>query len=129
MEELAEEINSSGGRAVGCRCDVSIYEDVKKAAELCKKQFGSIDILVNNAGLIEPIARLTGSDPESWSRVVDVNYKGVYYGLHSVIPQMVAQGSGVIVNLSSGAATSALEGWSHYCSTQGGCPFADQMCP
>jgi len=47
-----------------------------------------------------------------------VNYKGVYHGLRAAIPVMLAQGSGVIVNISSGAATGALEGWSHYCSSK-----------
>ena len=47
-----------------------------------------------------------------------MNYKGVYHGLRAAIPVMVAQGGGVIVNVSSGAATSALEGWSHYCSSK-----------
>ena len=77
-----------------------------------------MDILVNNADLIEPIARLANSDPEQWDRVVDINYKGVYHGLRAAIPVMESQGAGVIVNMSSGAATSALEGWSHYCSTK-----------
>ena len=58
------------------------------------------------------------SDPQAWSDVVDINYKGVYYGLRIAIPIMLTQGSGTIINVSSGAATGALEGWSHYCSTK-----------
>ncbi len=117
-EAIAAEIRNHGGKAEAIACDVSSYSDVAAAIERCKSAFGSVDILVNNAGLIEPIARLGDSDPEEWAHVVDVNYKGVYYGLRAAIPVMAAQGAGVIVNISSGAATSALEGWSHYCSTK-----------
>ncbi|MBL4786238.1 MAG: SDR family oxidoreductase, partial [Cohaesibacteraceae bacterium] len=73
---------------------------------------------INNAGLIDPIARLADSDPEAWCKVVDVNYKGVYYGLRFAIPEMLKLNGGTIINISSGAATGALEGWSHYCSTK-----------
>ena len=81
-------------------------------------QYGKIDILVNNAGLIDPIARIEDSDPNQWAHVVDVNLKGVYHGLRAALPLMKEQASGVIVNISSGAATGALEGWSHYCATK-----------
>ena len=118
IQAIAEEIRRSGGKAQAIACDVSVYEDVAGAIALCKTTFGSVDILVNNAGVIDPIARLADSDPVQWSRVADINYKGVYYGLHAAIPIMEEQGSGVIVNISSGAATSPLEGWSHYCSTK-----------
>lgn len=117
-EAVAADIRSKGGNAHAVACDVSQYAAVEAAVESCKNAFGGVDILVNNAGLIEPIARLGDSVPDQWAHVVDVNYKGVYYGLRAVIPIMEAQGSGVIVNISSGAATSPLEGWSHYCSTK-----------
>jgi len=118
IERIADEINASGGKAIACACDVSNYDDVRQMVGACQDSFSRLDILVNNAGLIEPIARLADSDPEHWSRIVDINFKGVYYGLRAAIPVMEQQGSGVIVNLSSGAATGALEGWSHYCSTK-----------
>ena len=117
-EAVAADIRSNGGTAHAVACDVSRRTDVERAVDTCKEVFGTVDILVNNAGLIEPIARLGDSDPDEWDRAVDVNYKGVYYGLRAVIPLMEAQGTGVIVNISSGAATSPYEGWSHYCSTK-----------
>ena len=118
MESVAAGIRGQGGVAEVMAGDVSRFEDVNAAVQRCRSQFGRVDILVNNAGVIEPIARLGDSDPAHWDRVVDINFKGVYHGLRAAIPIMSAQGSGVIVNISSGAATSALEGWSHYCSTK-----------
>ena len=118
IETIAEEIRRAGGKAEAVACDVSQYADVAAAVARCQDAFGRLDILVNNAGVIEPIARLAESDPEQWGRAADVNYKGVYHGLRAAIPVMEAQGSGVIVNLSSGAATGALEGWSHYSSAK-----------
>jgi len=118
IEKLAAEIRDRGGRAIAVVCDVTRFQDVADAIERCKDEFGSVDILVNNAGTIDPISRLGDSEPEAWGQVVDINFKGVYYGLRAALPVMEAQGGGVIINLSSGAATGALEGWSHYCSTK-----------
>lgn len=118
IQRIAEQIGRDGGQAVAVRCDVSDYADVKSAVDRAVDTFGRLDFLVNNAGAIDPVARLADSDPEAWARVADINYKGVYYGLRAAIPIMMHQGSGVIVNISSGAATSPLEGWSHYCSSK-----------
>ncbi len=118
IETIAREIESAGGRAAAMPCDVSKYDDVAAAVARCRERFGRLDILVNNAGLIEPIARLADSDPDAWCTAADVNYKGVYHGLRAAIPVMLDQGKGVIVNISSGAATGTLEGWSHYNSSK-----------
>lgn len=118
IDAVAEKINAAGGRASAVACDVARYADVAAAVEHCRRTYGSLDILVNNAGVIDPIARLADSDPDGWNSVVDVNLKGVYHALRAAIPVMETQGGGVIVNISSGAATSPLEGWSHYCATK-----------
>ena len=118
METVAANIRGAGGTAGAIACDVSRYGDVAATVEHCLGAYGRLDILVNNAGVIEPISRLGNSDPEQWDRCADINFKGVYHGLRAAIPVMEARGSGVIVNLSSGAASGALEGWSHYCSTK-----------
>ncbi|MDZ7603203.1 MAG: SDR family oxidoreductase [Hoeflea sp.] len=107
-----------GDKALAVTCDVAQYVDVENAVNQALESFGSLDILVNNAGVIDPIARLEDSDPEAWDQVVDINFKGVYHGLRSAIPVMKRQGGGVIINISSGAASNALEGWSHYCATK-----------
>lgn len=118
IDGVAATIRKAGGRAEALACDVSRYGEVAAAVQRAHDAFGRLDVLVNNAGLIEPITRLADSDPTAWGHVADVNYKGVYHGLRAALPGMVERGSGVIVNISSGAATSALEGWSHYCSSK-----------
>jgi len=118
LDGVASKIAAAGGEAAAVACDVSRYEDLAAAVRLCKKRYGRLDILVNNAGVIEPVARLAESDPAAWGQAIDINVKGVYHGLRAAIPAMEAAGGGVIVNISSGAATSALEGWSHYCASK-----------
>lgn len=119
-ERVADEINSNGGKATSVACDVSRYDHLQKAVAHAISHFGRLDVLVNNAGTIDPIAYLADSDPEGWANVVDINLKGVYFGIRAVLPIMKDQNSGVIVNISSGAATNALAGWSHYCATKAG---------
>lgn len=118
LKELANEINTSGGDAMPIACDVSDYNQVNSAVAQAIMKFGKIDIVVNNAGLIDPIGHITDIAPEDWGKVIDVNVKGIFNMLHATLPGMEARGEGVIINISSGAATSALEGWSHYCSSK-----------
>ena len=118
LAAVVDEISEQGGKAVAIQGDVTRYADVQLAVQTCMTEFGSLDVLVNNAGLIEPITRLADSDPDAWKQVMDVNVMGVYHGLRAVIPVMQKQQRGVIVNISSGAATGVLEGWSHYCASK-----------
>ncbi|MEL7491883.1 MAG: SDR family oxidoreductase [Pseudomonadota bacterium] len=118
LADHCDALTKEGARAIAAPCDVASFAEVRAAVDKTVAAFGRLDILVNNAGVIDPIARIAESDVEEWSRAVDVNVKGVYHGLRAALPVMQAQGAGVIVNMSSGAANSALEGWSHYCATK-----------
>lgn len=118
LDGIVQEIRDAGGQAVAAAGDVSNYKDVERAVVVAMSEFGGLHALVNNAGLIDPIARLADSNPESWGHVVDVNVKGVYHGIRAAIPKMQQSGGGTIINMSSGAAKGALEGWSHYCCTK-----------
>ena len=115
---LQAEIEAAGGQAVACACDVAEAAQVEAAVALAVQRFGRIDILINNAGVIDPIAPLAEADAAAWGRLIDVNVKGVFHGLRHALPPMIAQGSGVVVNISSGAATRPLEGWSAYCASK-----------
>lgn len=118
LQAIAADIEAAGGAVSVCAGDVSRYGDVEAAVALAVETYGGLDVLVNNAGVIDPIARLADSDPAEWGTVVDINVKGVYHGLRAAIPAMLESGGGTVINISSGAATNALEGWSHYCCTK-----------
>ncbi len=117
ISRIASEI---GDRAVAVQCDVSSYEDVSTAVQKAVDTFGGIDVLIGNAGVIEPICRLESVDPAEWGQVIDINLKGVFYGMRAAMPLMRAAGGGTILTISSGAAHNALEGWSHYCASKAG---------
>ena len=110
--------NNSGREVISVACDVGEFQQVEATVARVKDTFGQLDIIVNNAGTIEPIARLEDGSPEDWFRAVQTNLLGVYHGMRAAIPLMVERGSGTIINMSSGAANSALEGWSAYCTTK-----------
>ena len=118
IEQEAAQIRASGARAHAVACDVSDYASVVEAVAVARGLTGQIDILVNNAGVIEPLAHLIDSDPAAWANAVDVNCKGVYFCMRAIVPHMIENGGGTVVNMSSGAANSDLVGWSHYCSTK-----------
>jgi len=118
LEASMSRLSGHSDKVHPMKCDVTNYEDVKRITRFALDHFGKIDILVNNAGLIDPISKLAESNPEEWCNVSDVNYKGVYYCIRSVLPEMLSAGKGIIVNVSTGAATSPREGWSHYCSSK-----------
>ena len=115
IQEIASEI---GDRALAVTCDVSRYDDVSAAVAAAHDRFGGLDVLIGNAGVIEPIAHLADVDPDAWDEVIDINLKGVFHAMRAALPVMKQAGSGTIITISSGAATSALEGWSHYCASK-----------
>lgn len=117
LEQVVADIGQPDRTAIVAG-DVANQQAVSNAVQTCIDTFGSIDVLVNNAGLIDPIARIEDSDVDAWSHVMDVNVKGVYYGIRAALGPMKKQGGGTIINISSGAATGALEGWSHYCASK-----------
>lgn len=117
-EQITQIAADIGPSAIAVPCDVAVWDQAAQAVATTTAAFGRVDILVNNAGLIDPIARIEDADPTAWGQVVDVNIKGAFHMMRAVVPGMVQAGSGVIINISSGAATSALEGWSHYCATK-----------
>ena len=118
VERLAATIRDRGGRAEAVACDVADYAAVASAVERCRSAFGRIDVLVNNAGVLDPVAHVGDIDPDAWDHVIDINVKGVFHGIRAALPAMVSAGTGTIVNISSGAATAVLEGWSHYCASK-----------
>ena len=115
VEAVAKDI---GGGASAAELDVADYTSVERAAQAAVDTHGSLDIWVNNAGTIAPQKLMWETDPQAWAQGSTINVVGVYNGLRAALPHMIAQKSGVVVNLSSGAANSALPGWSQYCSSK-----------
>lgn len=109
-----------GQNAIAIPCDIADFPDVEAAVRKTENRFGPVDILINNAGLIEPVSHLATSDPVDWGKVIDVNLKGVYYGMRAVMPGMIERGTGTIITVSSGAAHGPVEAWSHYCASKAG---------
>ncbi len=118
--DVAQAVVAAGGRATARSCDVSDYAATAALVAETISQFGRVDALVNNAGVIEPIARIEDSDPAAWARNIEINLIGAYNAVRAVLPGMIGQGGGTIVNVSSGAAIRPLEGWSAYCTGKAG---------
>ena len=115
LDEIAVQI---GDNARAISCDLSNLSDLKNDIDTAKAAFGPIDILINNAGMIDPIAPLQDTDPDQWSKLIDVNVKAVYYAMRLTVPDMIARGGGTVLTVSSGAAHRAIEGWSAYCASK-----------
>jgi len=114
---LAAEI---GDRALALACDISDFDAVQGAVTQLVDHFGGLDVLIGNAGVIEPISRLAEADPAGWDAAIDINLKGVFYGMRAALPVMKPAGGGTILTISSGAAHGPIEAWSHYCSSKAG---------
>ena len=102
-EETANIINGEGGLALPFRADVSKNDDVEAMVKACIADFGNIDVLDNNVGIAE-IGGVVEVSEEAWDKVLDVNLKGAFLTMKHVIPIMVVQGGGSIINISSVAA-------------------------
>jgi len=100
-QETVEKIKAAGGTAIAIAADVAKEDQVVAMVAETIKQFGRVDILVNNAGIESPPTLLKDIPEEVWDRVMSVNLKGVFFCCKAVIPQMMAQGKGKIVNISS----------------------------
>ncbi|CAN5784506.1 SDR family oxidoreductase [soil metagenome] len=125
-ERVARDIADKGGRAEALACDVSDYGAVEKVVAEVRARLGGLDMLVNNAGVIDPISEIATSDPAAWAQNITINLVGAYNVVRAVLPVLLAQGGGTIVNISSGAAHRPLEGWSAYCSGKAGLAMLTQ---
>jgi 3-oxoacyl-[acyl-carrier protein] reductase len=120
LDETCNKARALGVEVLPIACDVAKFVEVEHAFQTAKTHFSSLDFLINNAGMIEPIASLEKANPEAWARLIEVNLIGVFHTCHAIIPHFLEHQTGVIINLSSGAAHQALEGWSAYCASKAG---------
>ena len=114
---LADELSRGGGRALALQTDVTRSAEVQRLVDGAVEKFGRIDVMINNAGLMpsSPLERLKIAD---WDRMIDVNIKGVLYGIAAALPHMQARKSGHIVNVSSVAGHRVRAGTAVYSATK-----------
>ncbi|MEK4456605.1 SDR family oxidoreductase [Paenibacillus sp. FSL R10-2748] len=100
LQKLQEAIQNNGGQAVYKVTDVSSHEQMEELADYALKEFGKIDVMVNNAGVM-PLSPVHEKKIKEWDLMVDVNIKGVLYGIAAVLPTMRERREGHIINVSS----------------------------
>jgi NADP-dependent 3-hydroxy acid dehydrogenase YdfG len=100
IQALAEGLTAAGGRALAVATDVTDRDQVRRLVDAAVETYGRIDVLINNAGLMpqSPLERLK---VDEWDRMIDVNIKGVLYGIAAALPHMQRQQAGHIINVSS----------------------------
>jgi NADP-dependent 3-hydroxy acid dehydrogenase YdfG len=100
LNTIAEEITAAGGKAAIARTDVTQAGDLTRLIDTALAVFGKVDVLINNAGLMA-IAPIDALKVEEWERMIDINIKGVLYGIAATLPYFRAQNSGHFINISS----------------------------
>lgn len=118
--ETVEKISQEGGRAVGISADVSDWRAIQRLAEETQRDFGRADIVVVNAGVIDPVGDTWEVAPEEWAQNLSINLTGAFYTARAFLPAMVAQKSGILIFVSTGAASHPVSGWSAYCAAKAG---------
>lgn len=101
-ERTAAELRALGAKAIAVKLDVTKFDDAEAAASAVERELGPIDILVNNAGWdkLEPFIE---SMPETWDKIIAINYRGALNCCRAIAPRMKARGSGKIISISSDA--------------------------
>jgi len=119
LDEIVAAIEAAGGRAIAVMGDVSITEDCQRMVEEATTAFGRIDVLVNNAGT-STLTRADEISDELWDETIGTNLSGAFRLIRAVLPGMVAQGSGSIVNVSSVLAQTGMRGAAAYGASKAG---------
>jgi NADP-dependent 3-hydroxy acid dehydrogenase YdfG len=117
LRSLADELISQGGKAVAMTTDVTQRDQVQKLVDTAVQAYGRIDVIINNAGLM-PQSLLEQLKVDEWDRMIDVNIKGVLYGIAAALPYMRKQKAGHIINVSSVAGHKVGPGSSVYAATK-----------
>lgn len=117
LDSIVKEIENNGGTAFAIEMDIANQDSVTMGVEKLIQQFGQIDILVNNAGvmLVSDVDRLKIGE---WMKMIDVNLKGLLNVSAAVLPHLMQQKSGHIINVSSIAGRKLFKGYGVYCATK-----------
>jgi 2-hydroxycyclohexanecarboxyl-CoA dehydrogenase len=115
----ADEINATGGRAIGFGVDVVDRPGIDAALDTVRSEFGPVEIIVTSAG-VTGFSPFTDMSIDDWDRIIRVNLTGTFHCLQPVIPDMIEAGWGRIVTISSSSAQSGAAGMAHYSASKGG---------
>ena len=118
--EACSGIAKLGGKTLPIRCDISKSEEVKKLVSETVNEMGKIDILVNNAGVGGSEKPIIEMSDEDWDHAVDIDLRGAFLCTREAAKEMIKQGGGKIINVSSIAAFIAMANMSAYCASKGG---------
>lgn len=102
LDEVVYEIEKIGSSGLAVEGDVSVAGDVNRLVNSTRRRFGTVDVLFNNAGIIGPPRFLEDASPDDWFRTINVNLNGMYLTSRAVIPLMIDNGGGRIINVTSG---------------------------
>lgn len=119
LAKASAEINA-GEKLHTVTVNLADYSSVQQATEATLQAFGKIDILVNNAGITGGNAKTWDLDPEDWRRVMDVNLNGPFYCCHALVPHLIKNGYGRIINIASIAGKEGNPNAAHYSSSKAG---------
>ena len=117
LQSLADELTGRGGKALAVATDVTHCEQVKRLVDAAVQTFGRIDVMINNAGLMQQ-SLLERLKIDEWDRMIDVNIKGVLYGIAAALPYMKQQKAGHFINVSSVAGHKVGPGFAVYAATK-----------
>ncbi|MEM1081224.1 MAG: SDR family oxidoreductase [Pseudomonadota bacterium] len=117
LEALVADIKASGGSAIAKATDVSQRADLEALIELAVAEYGQVDVLINNAGIM-PVAPMAMVKVDEWDQMIDVNIKGLLYGIAAALPGMKQRGAGQIINVASVAGHKVLPNFTVYCATK-----------
>jgi NADP-dependent 3-hydroxy acid dehydrogenase YdfG len=117
LEKLVADIKAKGGSAAFKALDVTSREDNEAFVAFAEKEFGPVDALVNNAGVM-PLSVMSDLKVDEWDKMIDVNIRGVLYGIAAVLPGMKKRKSGQIVNVASVGAHVVVASGAVYCGTK-----------
>ena len=117
IQALARELTGGGGQAIAVTTDVMRREQVKNLVDAAVQAYGRVDVMINNAGLM-PQAPLERLKIDEWDRMIDVNIKGVLYGIAAALPHMKQQKAGHFINVSSVAGHKVGPGFAVYAATK-----------
>ncbi|MDN2453445.1 SDR family oxidoreductase [Lactobacillus sp. UCMA15818] len=119
LQKIVKDIEQSGGQATYLTTDVSELDQVKALAQKAIDTYGRLDVWMNNAGLM-PHSEFIKGRVEDWNRMIDINLRGVLYGINAALPQMRKQQSGQFINIASVAAHAVHSGGGVYSATKAG---------